>query len=297
MSSYLVAAKTVLGEFDTPLSAQEITERALVLGLIQTNGRTPSHTMKSKLSTDIVERGSGSDFMRTEPGRFALRSWHNRYVEFVAKRHEQSPIDEDVLVFNRDRLSEFIKSPGLETDNRDLAAVFRAAFSMPRVEAEDDTSVIQLVSFYVVSHLGLILTHKRTRRLPESRLHGFYSIGFGGHLNPDDVPTLFLNQLTDATTAYPFLNRELEEELILPTAPEMKFEGLLYDDSRPVSRQHIGLVYSIEVDSDEFEIGERGFLTDAKFESTDQIQERIDDFENWSQLIAQKLSSRVPTDE
>ena len=77
----------------------------------------------------------------------------------------------------------------------------------------------------------------------------------------------------------------------------MKFEGLLYDDSRPVSRQHIGLVYSIEVDSDEFEIGERGFLTDAKFESTDQIQERIDDFENWSQLIAQKLSSRVPTDE
>lgn len=293
MSIYLEAARTVLTESDAPLSVREITERALELGLVQTNGQTPWHTMKSKLSTDIVERGTNSDFMRTEPGRFGLRCWEDRFTEFVAKRYERSPIDEDVLVFSRDRLSEFVKSPGLETANKDLAAVFRATFSMPRIDAEDDDSVIQLVSFYIVSHSGFVLTHKRTKRLPESRLHGFYSLGFGGHLNPDDVPALFLDELKDATTAYPFLNRELEEELILPTAPEMKFEGLLYDDSRAVSRQHIGLVYSIEVDTDRFEIGERGFLTDAKFETASQIRQRIDQFENWSQLIARELLEPV----
>ena len=286
MKTYLDAAEVVLSEVEEPLSPREITVRAVEAGVLVTNGKTPWQTMKSKLSTDILEKSERSMFMRTEPGKFALRSWTTHFTEYVATRFEKSAFDEDILVFDRTMLGDFEVIAGDITRTTDLTPILRACRPMLRSAAEDDFSVIQLVSVFVVHYEGQILTHKRTRRLPESRLHGFYSIGFGGHLNPEDVPRLFLNEFSDASTAFPFLMRELEEELILRDEPEISFFGLLYDESRKVSQQHLGLVYTVAAKSDQFEIGERGFLMDPKLETLDEIESRIDQFENWSRLIA-----------
>ena len=58
----------------------------------------------------------------------------------------------------------------------------------------------------------MYLTYKRTKRLPESRLHGFYSFAFGGHLNPNDLKPLL--NIFDPELAAPLLLREsLEKEL------------------------------------------------------------------------------------
>ena len=156
---------------------------------------------------------------------------------------------------------------------------------MRRREAEDDFSVIQLVSVFVIRHRDRYLTYKRTKRLPESRLHGVYSLGFGGHLNPNDLAPLL--NIFDPAVGIAFLERELREELkfesLGPTA--ISYRGLIYDDSREVSKQHLGLAYQVVADSDHFEIGERGFLIDAKYETLDQIQRRRNDFENWSLLL------------
>ena len=156
---------------------------------------------------------------------------------------------------------------------------------MCRRNAEEDASVIQLVSVFVVRHNNRYLTYKRTRRLPEARLHGCYSISFGGHLNPTDICPLL--NISDPTLGGALLIRELGEELRLRTGEiaEMSYRGLLYDDSRPVSRQHLGIVYNVTLRTGEFEIGERGFLMDPKFETLEQISDRIGEFENWSQII------------
>jgi predicted NUDIX family phosphoesterase len=160
---------------------------------------------------------------------------------------------------------------------------------MRRRDAEDDPGVIQLVSVFVLRYEGKFLTYKGTKRLPESRLHGYYSLAFGGHLNPDDIPPLM--DMFSPEQSFPWLERELREEVRLDPAviSRINYRGLLYDDSRPVSKQHLGIVYEITTNSSKFEIGERGFLIDAKYESVDSIRARLDEFENWSLLLLKEL--------
>jgi predicted NUDIX family phosphoesterase len=245
--------------------------------------------MKSKLSTDILRHRDRSPFMRSEPGVFALREWSGGIQEFHADRHQPALFDEDIVVFPRESLSKYVPGRGLfssSTDSRDLGLELRP---MRRREAEDDTTVIQLVSVFIVRSDRDILTYKRSKRLPESRLHGFYSLSFGGHLNPDDVGTLL--NIFDPEQAFAMLERELGEELRLDrhTSRSFTYRGLLYDDSRSVSQQHLGIVYEVTVSSKSFVIGERGFLMDPKYESVEQIRERLADFENWSVLLIETL--------
>ena len=290
MGAFLTAAYRVLNEIRCPMTPAEIVCVALRKGYLATKGKTPHQTMKAKLSTDILQNKESSDFMRAAAGRFALRKWRNEIPEHVAPRFKKSLFDEDILVFPASELHRFISQPGISTTRDTAPALLAACTSMRRREAEEDTEVIQLVSFYLVRYRDKYLTYKRTKRLPESRLHGFYSIGFGGHLNPDDVPVLFLKDAFDY--ALETILRELREELITESKPTYSFRGLLYDDSRPVSRQHLGLVYDVELQSPHYTIGERGFLIDPRFETLEEILAREADFENWSVLIAREEARR-----
>lgn len=221
--------------------------------------------------------------MRSESGKFTLREFKTQISEHIAPRFKKALFDEEIVVFNASLLKTFIGHVGLNTENIDTRSLLASCSPMRRRLAEEDYSVIQLVSFYLVTFSGKYLTYKRTKRLPESRLHGFYSIGFGGHLNPDDIPSLF--NYSDPHEALTFIVRELREELILEQQPTVTFRGLLYDDAKDVSKQHIGLVYDVELHSSDFKVGERGFLMDPKFESLVEMSNRITEFENWSALV------------
>src|SRR5439155_14567118 len=119
----------------------------------------------------------------------------------------------------------------------------------------------------------------------------YYSLSFGGHLNPDDIAPLF--SLFAPDEAYPMLERELHEEVRFPDGIlGLTYRGLLYEDSRDVSRQHMGVVYEVEAHTGRFEIGERGFLIDAKYETVDEIRGRLNEFENWSVLLLRSLESQ-----
>lgn len=290
MGDFLRAAYLVLSESNKPLSAKEIVDIALEKGLLETKGKTPSQTMKSKLSNDILKNKNKSTFMRSEAGRFALREWKRSLSEHIAPRYKKALFDEDIMVFPSSILNSHITKIGLNNKVK-TDALFSKCFPMRRKLAEEDTAVIQLVSFYIVRYQNKYLTYKRTKRLPESRLHGTYSLGFGGHLNPDDIPSLF--NLIDPEQALTFIFRELREELILKEDPEVSFRGLLYDNSREVSRQHLALVYDVGMKTPQYEIGERGFLIDSKFETLQEILDRSNEFENWSVLIAREELKRV----
>jgi predicted NUDIX family phosphoesterase len=285
---FLKAAYEVLKASNAPLTAREITEEAKRLNLLNSSGLTPFQTMKSKLSTNILQHGEHSIFMRAGKGRFALREWKTSYPEHIADRYQKALFDEDIVVFPAESLRKYIPQNGLFMGNFDHWALFSECRPMRRRHAEEDFSVIQLVSVFVVRHNDRILTYKRTKRLPESRLHGQYSVGFGGHLNPEDLRPLL--DIFDPIISNPLLERELNEELRFPSSEDVRigYRGLLYDESREVSRQHLGLTYDVTLSSGQFEVGERGFLIDAKFETIHEITLRKHDFENWSLILIEQ---------
>jgi predicted NUDIX family phosphoesterase len=283
MGQYLDIAYKILFNENKPLSAAELTAKAIEKGLLATIGKTPHHTMRSKISTDILKYGIKSQFKRAASGKFALRTWGEK--EFHAPRFKKSLFDEDIIVFDKKYLKEFVKKNGLiNTDLDRLSKRFnQICYSFTRRKAEDDNTKIQLISVFVVKFKKKYLTFKRTKRLPESRLHGFYSVGFGGHISPEDLMPLF--NIFDPNSLETFILRELSEEIKLSYLPSIKFRGLLYDNSKPVSKIHLGIVYDVSLKNPVYEIGEKGFLMDPKFEDITKIKKRINDFENWSQII------------
>lgn len=282
--SFLEAARIVLDRERTAMTAKEIVFEARRLGVLVTSGVTPWKTMNARLSTDILDLKSRSVFMRTDTGLFALRKWSGKLHEHIAPRRTLALIEEDILVFDAAMLREFLPSNGLSTPNVDHRGLVTRCYPMARRIAEEDFSVIQLVSVYAVRVGRHYLTYKRTKRLPEKRLQSVYSCFFGGHLNPDDILPLFQIH-SDEQVKY-FADRELHEEVRLSSPPmSMRFRGLLYDPRTPVSTQHVGVVFVIELANRDVEIGERGFLTDLRFETKSQIRARISEFENWSELL------------
>jgi predicted NUDIX family phosphoesterase len=288
MGHFLDIARTILEETKEPLSAQEIVELAKARGLLVSKGKAPDEIMKSKLSTNILNKKESSPFMRTEKGKFALRAWKGDFEEYVADRFQKALMNEHIAVFPASSLYKYIKGRGFYLtpieNSQELIAECRP---MLRTQAETDYNMIQLISVFIVRVGDKYLTYKRTKRLPEERLHGYYSIIFGGHLNLKDILPLFNVFSTDYANLEPI--RELEEEVRWPKKelPDITYKGLLYDDSRDVSRQHLGIVYDVYLKSATYQIGERGFLMDPKIETLSEIENRINDFENWSVLIVE----------
>lgn len=69
-SGFLEAALAVLREAGEPLTADEITRRALAKGLIHTSGKTPEATMSARLYTLVQAEGDAAPIVRlAQPGR------------------------------------------------------------------------------------------------------------------------------------------------------------------------------------------------------------------------------------
>jgi predicted NUDIX family phosphoesterase len=87
---------------------------------------------------------------------------------------------------------------------------------------------------------------RRTKGQSEARLHGQWSIGLGGHIEPEDEGAGAGGGASFFAAA---LQRELSEELDLRrfALPAPRFAGLLNDDSTEVGAVHAGLVYTVDV--------------------------------------------------
>lgn len=290
--SFLDLAEQIMEEVGKPLSAREISSIAIARGWLVSEGLTPWQTMKSKLSTDILNNGDKSRFMRAFQGLFTLRRLG--IEEYKATRFKKNKLDEDIAVIKADDLLKIIPSVGYHQIGVDRTKLSTLATSMGRRIAEEDFSVIQLVSVFIIHHNGKLLTHMRTARLPEQRLHGEYSIMLGGHVSIDDFAQLTLDFFSeDSLSDCSYILRELSEELILENSPTVLPRGYIYDMSREVSKQHLGLVYLVELADENYKIGERGFLMNSKFETPKQIAKRIEQFENWSVLLLDNIKSII----
>jgi hypothetical protein len=92
-SEFLIIAARVLGQSECPMSVKEIIGVAKQEGWFPDNfsGKTPYQTLKSKLSVNIRRLGDESIFVRTAPGKFALRSDLEDAGEvYHARRYQKS---------------------------------------------------------------------------------------------------------------------------------------------------------------------------------------------------------------
>jgi ADP-ribose pyrophosphatase YjhB (NUDIX family) len=109
----------------------------------------------------------------------------------------------------------------------------------PREEAERDESGRQIIPYVVLRNEKRYLLMRRTNRQGESRLHDKYSIGVGGHINPEDGRNPW--QAFERG-----MRREIDEEVNVDIS-SLEYLGILNDLSTAVSRVHIGIVYIASV--------------------------------------------------
>jgi predicted NUDIX family phosphoesterase len=107
-----------------------------------------------------------------------------------------------------------------------------------RSEAETNSAYKQIIPYIVVQSGGRILCYPRHGT--ESRLHGFYSCGIGGHIDINDARDTF------EETAAAGMMRELKEELadFREDRVELVYRGVINETESAVGQVHLGLVYA-----------------------------------------------------
>jgi predicted NUDIX family phosphoesterase len=165
----------------------------------------------------------------------------------------------------------------------------RHGFFVERRHAEVDPSLKQIIPYVVMARGHDVLLLKRTKQGGDSRLHDKYSIGVGGHVNPEDAADGG-DPIAAAT------RREIEEEIVLETSLDLEPIGWINDDATPVGAVHVGLVVLGRLGDGRVAVRETDKL-EARFSPLDELERlaadpRVD-FETWSRMIVPALRARL----
>jgi predicted NUDIX family phosphoesterase len=189
--------------------------------------------------------------------------------------------DERVFVVPRTALPGGATWYGLRTDGLDTfgAAVTGAGRYELRSEMEHDPSFKQIIPYLVLRDGKRYFLMQRTTAGVDARLHGMYSIGVGGHLNPGDGGLLG------------GLEREWHEELVADFLPAFELVALLNDDTTPVGAVHLGAVYVADAGGRSVEIRETLKLR-GSFADPPDVAAVVERMETWSRLAFEFLEAR-----
>ncbi len=189
--------------------------------------------------------------------------------------------DERVFVVPRTSLPDAAGWYGIRTEGLGsfVTAVERDGRYEPRPEMEVDPSFKQVIPYLVLRDGPQYFLMRRTTAGADARLHGMYSIGVGGHLNPGDGGLLG------------GLEREWHEELVAAFLPTFRLVALLNDDTTPVGAVHLGAVYVADADGRPVSIRETHKLT-GEFVDPADVATVVDRMETWSRLTFEFLEAR-----
>jgi len=153
---------------------------------------------------------------------------------------------------------------------------------LPRTVAEQDPQHKQWIPYILVRNpTGMLAAYPRQGT--EARLHGLWSLGLGGHINPADVPP-HNGSFPWFETFQAGLHRELWEEFPAALQGRTLFLGLIHEQVTQVGRVHLGAVFLHETEHLETPPGEE--LTGLRwiFPSDLNSPRTLASFELWSQL-------------
>jgi len=190
--------------------------------------------------------------------------------------------DELVLTFPRRLLDEIGSFQGLRTDlGAYVPRILQAENTryVARSLAETDPSLKQIIPYVLIRRGNTLLHYVRGKGSGEKRLVAMGSIGIGGHINHRD------EDLFGSGTDYyeEAVRRELHEELLIDADLATRVVALINDDSTPVGQVHFGVVHVCELGDEHVSRGEP-CITDLRFLTLEELRERRDAMETWSQL-------------
>src|SRR2546430_13606619 len=189
---------------------------------------------------------------------------------------------EQVLVVRREDIFPDGAWHGFVSDDleRHQRVIRDSHFFKPRAEVENDSNFQQVIPYVVFRHADRYLLTHRLRASSERRLRKQYSLGVGGHINPGD--------LEGGDPIQDGLRREWEEEVVYKGKLDVQLLGLLNDDSSPVSKVHLGVVFLVDGDSPEISIRETDKLAGDLLTLSDMRIYYLG-MESWSQMVYDRL--------
>jgi predicted NUDIX family phosphoesterase len=164
-----------------------------------------------------------------------------------------------------------------------LKVVSEHGFFMDRAAAEHSSVYKQVITYCLVTRGGKHLCYRRSPVSTETRLRSYWSLGVGGHVNPDDQKGPLL-PLGEAVTFGAY--RELEEELGLRPPFLVEVRGVVNDDSTEVGRVHVGVVIRVDA-PDSLVIPEGGEIHMPTWQPASRITPAS--LESWSLMILPSL--------
>jgi predicted NUDIX family phosphoesterase len=193
-------------------------------------------------------------------------------------------VNENVLVVSASGIAPLLQgSFSVHNLDRCLEYILGNHSFRSRAIVEEDPSFKQIIPYVVVRHGDRYLLTRRTERQTERRLHGKYSLGIGGHINDLENP----DGVSDVIRAG--LERELNEEVrILGKRLSLDLVGVISDDTTPVGKVHLGLVFILQTDTDQYSIQEADLMT-AEWASVEFLREKVPMMETWSQIVFANL--------
>jgi predicted NUDIX family phosphoesterase len=182
---------------------------------------------------------------------------------------------EEILVVPRTTLIDQKSWHGIKPiDMQELMKLITAHKEFhPRYLMEEDERYKQIIPYLIFMHNEHIFLMQRHAQATEKRLQNKYTIGIGGHIRKEDL---------EGQSIIDWARREFEEEVSYTNTLSITPIGLLNDDTNPVGRVHIGVVFLLQGTSDQIAIkSELAQGTLVPLSDYSLYQERL---ETWSQL-------------
>ena len=195
--------------------------------------------------------------------------------------------EERVLCFERKLFEELGVFQGLSLEVENYLPVLTSTSKLVyrnRSEAEQDKRYKQLIPYVLIICNGRILRYRRGKGGQETRLHGLYSVGIGGHISDEDH-----GLFSSAAGYWEGMRREVMEEVAVEEAKEAAV-AVINDDSTEVGLVHFGVVHIMHV-ANEATAGRRSGIVAPEFIPTAEAVKNPSDYESWSRFCLENLDA------
>jgi predicted NUDIX family phosphoesterase len=195
--------------------------------------------------------------------------------------------EERVLCFERKLLDELGVFQGLSLDVEKYLPVLTSSAHLVylnRSEAELDKRFKQLIPYVLLLCGDKILRYRRGKGGQETRLHGLYSVGIGGHISEED------HGLFSQDRGYQEgMRRELMEEVAVDAGSQPAVAAI-NDDSTEVGQVHFGVVHIVRVSAESVASGRIGIVS-PEFIPIAGAVKNPEGYESWSRFCLEHLGA------